>query len=99
MSKEQLKVFFYSCLEFDKESQQVHVHSGLHAAKSREKVMDDIADNFVEPQYISVTQVPELAPTFDGKGDPVGYMYAEPGNAQAPGDNVDNMEGGEDEND
>ena len=87
------KVFYYSLLEFGEPdtgdnrakvvAPGVRFYSGLHAARSRRAVFDDIRGNFIDPRHIEVRRVPELRPIFDEKREQViGYNRVE-GEARA----------------
>lgn len=83
------KVFYYALLEFDDpdtgdEGSDKHVapgvrfYSGLHVAKCKREVFEDIRGNFVNPRHIEVKRVPELRPVFDEKREQViGYKTIE----------------------
>ena len=82
------KVFYYSLLEFgepdtgdnrDKMAAPgVRFYSGLHVARNRREVFEDIRYNFFDPRHIEVGLVPELRPVFDEQREQViGYKTIE----------------------
>ena len=62
MSKELLNVYFYAL--YDSVDQQAH--SGLIVNTSEDAVREDIERNYVEPRYVKVHLVSELAGIDDG---------------------------------
>lgn len=102
MSAEKMRVYLYCCVEIDTETSQACIHSGMVPARDRLEVREGIERSFANPQHISVTEVPELVPAFDGNGDHVGFAFSSEDGAQLVDEqpvhkSVDKSEGGEDE--
>lgn len=82
------KVFYYALVEFadpttgsDSGKQAapgVRFYSGLHVARGKREVLEDIRGNFFDPRHIEVRRVPELRPVYDEKREQViGYKRAD----------------------
>lgn len=64
-----LHVYLYSLIEGDDWTP----HCGLTTGTSPSEVRKDIGYNYIDPRHVRVTQVKELDPVLDERGDVVGY--------------------------
>lgn len=69
-----LTVYFFSLMDFDLENKATTMHTGLAADHTPDAVRADLLRSFRDPRHISVVEVPELQPVFDGAGGVVGFI-------------------------
>ena len=75
-----LTVYFFSLMDFDMENKTTTMHTGLAADHTPDAIRADLLRSFRDPRHISVVEVPELQPVFDGAGGVVGFI----GRSDAP---------------
>ena len=90
-----LTVFFFSLMEFNAKNETATLHTGLTADHTAEDVREELLFNFCDPRHISVVEVPELQPVFDGEGCVLGFTtrpMSDENYPQAVPEPVKNME-------
>lgn len=69
---EKLKVYLYACIDMEGE-----VHAGLTADTSRDRVLEDVEHNFLQPSCVTVHEVPGMVPVLDDDGYVAGFVWAD----------------------
>ena len=70
---ERLRIFFYSCVDFDLEHEKANISCGLTANTDADAVRADVHANYTDPRYINVEEVAELQPVLDQDGNVIGF--------------------------